>query len=68
MDSDVEYAEFMLHSSEMMPGGSPSFKTEGQIDELYATLEDLFSYAIEIGFEGYTFDSWEKVRNEQVST
>lgn len=32
MDSDEEYAEFMIHSSELMPGGSPSFRTETNIN------------------------------------
>lgn len=38
-----EYIEFMLHSSELMPGGSPNFKTKQSIEELYRDLEILFS-------------------------
>jgi hypothetical protein len=38
-------AEFMIHSSELMPGGSPRFQTERSIEELYAVLEDLFAAA-----------------------
>lgn len=34
---------FMLHSSELMAGGSPNFPTERSIDALYADLEDLFA-------------------------
>jgi hypothetical protein len=37
------YIEFMLHSSEFMPGGSPNFVTEADIDALYAELEALFA-------------------------
>ena len=37
------YAEFMMHSSEMMPGGSPYFKTEEDIDRLYTNLQQFFS-------------------------
>lgn len=39
----LPYAEFALHSSELMPGGSPTFPTERSIEGLYATLEDLFA-------------------------
>jgi hypothetical protein len=38
------YAEFMLHSSEFMPGGSPTFKTESDIENLYDHLEALFAH------------------------
>ena len=35
--------EFMLHSSELMPGGSPSFRNAADIDRLYESLEVLFA-------------------------
>ena len=34
--------ELMLHSSELMPGGSPTFRTAAAIERLYASLEVLF--------------------------
>jgi hypothetical protein len=34
--------EFMLHSSELMPGGSPSFPSARDIESLYEHLEMLF--------------------------
>lgn len=37
-----EYLEFTLHSSEFMPGGSPEFPSEGDIERLYDHLEILF--------------------------
>jgi hypothetical protein len=37
------YAEFMLHSSELMPGGSPIFRTDKHIEKLYSDLRRLFS-------------------------
>ncbi len=36
------HIEFMLHSSELMPGGSPSFRNASDIDRLYEHLEILF--------------------------
>lgn len=38
------YVEFMLHSSEFMPGGSPTFKDEAAIEGLYRDLEQLFEW------------------------
>jgi hypothetical protein len=35
--------EFMLHSSEFMPGGSPTFPGEREIDAMYGHLEELFA-------------------------
>ena len=34
--------EFMMHSSELMPGGSPAFRTPSDIECLYEHLEILF--------------------------
>jgi hypothetical protein len=40
-----DYIEFAMHSSELMPGGSPSFPTRIAIEQLYGRLETLFSRA-----------------------
>jgi hypothetical protein len=40
-----QYAEFMLHSSEFMPGGSPTFPDERSIDVLFEHLERLLAAA-----------------------
>ncbi len=40
------YAEFMLHSSEFMPGGSPTFRTAEAIEGLYRDLERLFASTV----------------------
>jgi len=34
--------ELLLHSSELMPRGSPTFRTAAAIERLYANLEALF--------------------------
>jgi hypothetical protein len=36
------HLEFMLHSSELMPGGSPAFRSVAQLERLYDDLERLF--------------------------
>lgn len=40
-----EHLEFMLHSSELMPGGSPTFATDESIERLYTHLSTLFAAA-----------------------
>lgn len=47
------YIEFMLHSSELMPGGSPTFPSCKSIETLYDDLEELFAAVCE-SFEGQT--------------
>jgi hypothetical protein len=42
-----DYVEFMLHSSEFMPAGSPTFKDEAAIEGLYQDLEHLFAWLAE---------------------
>jgi hypothetical protein len=37
--------QFMLHSSELMPGGSPTFRTEDSIERLYEDLASVFTEA-----------------------
>lgn len=48
-----DYIEFMLHSSEFMPGGSPTFPSAEHIERLYGELEGLFETASRY-FKGYT--------------
>ena len=40
-----DYCEFMIHSSELMPGGSPYFQTKADIEQMYTNIESVFSYA-----------------------
>ncbi|SRR5258708_3215465 len=40
--ANLAHMEFMLHSSELMPGGSPTFLTGSDIEHLYEYLHRLF--------------------------
>ena len=40
--SSCDYLEFMIHSSELMPGGSPTFRSKESIERMYAHLEIVF--------------------------
>ncbi len=52
-ESDADYIMFMLHSSEFMPGGSPTFKTCESIEDLYRDIRILFEAASK-KYEGCT--------------
>ncbi len=56
-DTNQDYAEFILHSSELMPGGSPRFRTAESIDTLYRDIESLFETA-KGRFEGKTLTEY----------
>lgn len=43
-ESNAPHVELVLHSSELMAGGSPTFKTASDIERLYDHLEALFSH------------------------
>jgi len=51
------YIEFMLHSSELMPGCSPVFASEQSIEALYADLNVLFE-RVHRGFQGMTLGEY----------
>jgi hypothetical protein len=53
------YVEFTLHSSEFMPGGSPTFRTTRSIEDLYRDMEQLFSRAA-ARFAGATLSEFEQ--------
>jgi hypothetical protein len=53
------YVEFMLHSSEFMPGGSPTFRTPESIEVLYRDLDRLFSEASK-HFQGATVAEFDR--------
>lgn len=52
-NSASKYTMFMIHSSELMPGGSPSFPNDTDIEYLYGRLEEIFSIASRY-FQGAT--------------
>jgi hypothetical protein len=52
-----DYVEFMLHSSELMPGGSRAFPTERDIEALYDELAALFEAAAN-HYQGATLSNY----------
>ncbi len=56
-ESKTDYLMFMLHSSEFMPGGSPTFVDEESIEQLYKNLDILFKH-ISKSFSGCAFKEY----------
>lgn len=52
LNNNSDYVEFMIHSSELMPHGSPKFSTRFQVEKLYESIECIFRYAVDQGFSG----------------
>lgn len=64
VDTKKDYVEFMLHSYEFMPGGSPTFISEDSIEKLYEDLDILFNEASN-NFIGCTLvEYYEKYKNK----
>lgn len=59
-----EYLHLMLHSSELMPGGSPTFPNEKSISSLYQDLGVLFEF-ISATFEGATLEEYYKIKTQK---
>lgn len=56
--SRQDYLMFMVHSSELMPGGSPYFVDENAIEKEYDTMKELFEYVSKKGYVGCTLKAY----------
>ena len=54
-----EYLMFMLHSSELMPGGSPYFPDCEAVDNLYKVIENFFD-SVKNNYEGMSIGEYGK--------
>lgn len=57
-EGNGEYLEFMIHSSELMPGGSIFFKDADAVERLYKTMEQYFDYVTRLGYCGMTMQDF----------
>lgn len=60
-----DFLEFMIHSSELMPNGSPYFITKEDIEKEFFVIESVFTYAKSKGYEGCTLKEYyaNKIQN-----
>ncbi len=63
--ANEEYAEFMIHSSELMPGSGPKHSSEVEIKKMFETIEKFFVYAKSRQFQGSTIDYWERTHHKE---
>lgn len=56
-NNESDYIMFMLHSSEFMPGGSPTFLNEKAIETLYEHIRIVFDKASKY-YEGITLEEY----------
>lgn len=58
--NNLDVLEFMIHSSELMPGASPYAKTERDVERVYKNLEQMFEYFKEKNIKGVTISNYVK--------
>ena len=62
-ENDTDYLMFMIHSSELMPDGSPNFKSNLEIEKLYELIENVFAMVKDLQYDGITLrEYWEGCR------
>lgn len=57
-EGNGDYLEFMIHSSELMPGGSIFFKNAEEVEVLYRVMDEYFAYVTELGYCGKTLQEF----------
>lgn len=62
-ESDTDYLEFMVHSSELMPGGSPYTKNEKRSALFNDRVKKIFDYIASLGYEGVTLNEYYSIKN-----
>lgn len=60
---ESDYLEFMMHSSEFMPGGSPYYTTQHEIDDMFALLDRIYSI-IKTEYQGCTLKEYGHIYTE----
>lgn len=58
--NEMAYLEFMVHSSELMAGGSPYFRTAEDIEVMYRDMEEFFKW-ISGKYEGISLKNYGKL-------
>ena len=58
--NEANDAMFMIHSSELMPGGSPIFSDEQAIEQLYLSMDIIFRRFAENNYRGCTLKEYYK--------
>ena len=65
--SKSDYLMLMIHSSELMPGGSPTFESNESIEKLYDDLEILF-YELSKEYEGCSLKEYYDIQSSKTKS
>lgn len=57
-EKKVDYLEFMIHSSELMPGGSPYADSVSDVNKLFSSMEEVFKFIKNRGLIGITLQEY----------
>ena len=60
-----DYVEFMIHSSELLPGGNPYFKTVNDVNHLWFMLDCVFESFSNSGYVGITLNDYANLVNDK---
>ena len=60
-EPNTDYLQFMIHSSELMPGGSCYYASEASVEQLYDSLECLFT-VVRQRFTGITLAGYRDLK------
>lgn len=63
-ENKCDYIEFMLHSSELMPGGSPYFPLDKDVNRLFESFEQVFEEFSQDGYIGATLKEYVKLNKD----
>lgn len=63
-ENKCDYIEFMLHSSELMPGGSPYFPLDKDVNRLFESFEQVFKEFSQDGYIGVTLKEYVKLNED----
>ena len=64
LEENTNYIEMMIHSSELMPGGSPYFKNDLSIESLFRTMDKLFKHIALLDYKGCTLADYYHLKIE----
>jgi len=67
LKNKVPVLEFMIHSSELMPGASPYAKTKEAVENIYVQIETMFQYFQSQGIEGITLSDFAKYYDKKLN-
>lgn len=62
----IPYLEFMIHSTELMPGGSPYTKDQMQVERFYERMEKVFETVTKSGYQGIILRDYYELIKDRV--